>query len=113
MSSFLEIHLDNSLSIVHRAFFEHFMLSFVGNRFYNVEEDPHFIVHRATSQWPAFVFKIKKLIFIKNLVRNWGDVWGRCGFWSSSFFYGKTKVIHMCKEGQHVGDHSLLLVKPN
>jgi hypothetical protein len=28
-------------------------------------------------------------------------------------FYGKTKVIHMCKGGQHVGDHSLLLGKPN
>jgi hypothetical protein len=29
------------------------------------------------------------------------------------FFTERLKVIHMCKEGQHVGDHSLLLVKPN
>lgn len=37
--------------------------TFVANRFYNVEEDPHFIVHGAISQWPSFFSSFFKLIF--------------------------------------------------
>ncbi len=53
-----------------QSFFEHFMSSFGGNRFYNDKEDPHFIVYRATSQWPAsFLFKKKFKKILKSLTQ--------------------------------------------